>query len=55
VCEIVAWWGSERLPSLVKLIEFGSLGTNTDYGSYWRIPLGVVDHGRDNLFLLVDY
>jgi len=37
--------GSERLPSSVLSDEFGSLGTNTDCGSYWRTPLGVADRG----------
>ena len=27
--------------------EFGSLGTNTDYDSYWGTPLGVADCDRD--------
>jgi len=44
-----------RLPSLVKLIEFGSLGTTTDCGSYWRTPLGVTDYGHGKLFLRMDY
>jgi len=39
--------GSGRLPSLVLSEEFGSLGTNTNYGSYWGTPLGVVDCGYD--------
>jgi len=29
--------------------EFGSLGTNTECGSYWETPLGVVDCGRDKI------
>jgi len=43
--------GSERLPSSVVANEFGSLGTNTDYGSYWGTPLGVADCGRDKIIL----
>ena len=35
------------MPSLVLSDEFSSLGKNTDYGSYWGTPLGVVDRGRD--------
>jgi len=38
-----------RLPSLVSADEFGSLGTNTDCGSYWETPLGVVDRGRGKI------
>jgi len=30
------------------LIEFGSLGTNTNCGLYWGTPLGVADCGRGN-------
>jgi len=26
--------------------EFGSLGTNTDCGSYWGTPLDFIDRGR---------
>jgi len=40
--------GSGRLPSSLLVDEFGSLGTNTDCGSYWGTPLGVVDCGRNN-------
>jgi len=36
----------KRLPSLLLSEEFYSLGTNTDCGSYWETPLGVVDRGR---------
>jgi len=39
--------GFERLPSLVLSEEFGSLGTNTNCGSYWETLLGVTDCGRD--------
>jgi len=42
--------GSGRLPSLVQLNDCGSLGTTTDYGSFWETPLGVADCGHDNLF-----
>ncbi|QCD83714.1 hypothetical protein DEO72_LG2g4061 [Vigna unguiculata] len=60
--EDVAWWfgslvecarswlvqmGSGRLPSSVLSDEFGSLGTNMDYSSYWGAPLGVADRGRN--------
>ena len=38
--------GSGRLPSMVLSNEFGSLGTNTDYGSYWGTLLGVADRGH---------
>jgi len=41
------WMGSRRLPSSVLSEEFGSLGTNTDYDSYWGTPLGVADCDRD--------
>jgi len=33
---------------------FGSLGTTTNFGSFWGTLLGVVDCGRGNLFLCVD-
>jgi len=39
--------GFGRLPSSILSDEFGSLGTNTDCGSYWETPLGVTDYGRD--------
>jgi len=39
--------GSKRLPTSVLAYEFGSLGTNTNCGSYKGTPLGVVDCGRD--------
>jgi len=39
--------GSGRLSSLVLSDKFGSLGKNTDRGSYWGTPLGVVDCGCD--------
>jgi len=39
--------GSGRLPSSVLSDEFGSLGTNMDYSSYWGAPLGVADRGRN--------
>jgi len=35
--------GFGRLPSSVLIGEFGSLGTDTDCGSYWGTPLGVAD------------
>jgi len=35
--------GLRRLPSSVLADEFGSLKTNADYGSYWKISLGVAD------------
>ena len=38
--------GSGRLPSSVLVDEFGTLGTNTDCGSYWGTPLDVVDRGH---------
>ena len=44
--------GFGRLPSSVLADRFGSLGTNTDCGSYWGTPLGVVDHGRNNFILV---
>jgi len=65
--EVVAWWfespvecarswlvqmGFGRLPSSVVVDEFGSLGTNTDCGSYWETPLGVADCGRDKIILM---
>jgi len=43
--------GSGRLPSSVLLDEFGNFGTNTDYGSYWGIPLGVADRDRGKFIL----
>jgi len=39
--------GSGRLPSLVLSDEFGSLGTNTNCGSYWGTSLGVTDCGHE--------
>jgi len=33
----------------IALLEFGSLGTNTDCSSYWGTPLGVADCGRDKI------
>ena len=44
--------GSGRLPSLVLSDEFGSLGTNTNYDSYWGTPLGVTDRGRGKFILV---
>jgi len=35
------------LPSSVLVDEFGSLGTNTYYNSYWGTPLDVADYGCD--------
>jgi len=29
--------------------EFGSLGINTNYGSYWETLLGVADYGHDKI------
>jgi len=47
VCEIVARTdGSRRLPFSVLFDEFGSLGTNTNCGSYWGTLFAVVDRGR---------
>jgi len=42
----LVWMGSRRLSSSVLANKFGSLGTNTDRGSYWGTPLGVADRGR---------
>ena len=47
--------GFGRLPSSLYLIEFGSLRTTTDCGSFWGTPLGVADCGHGNLFSRVDY
>jgi len=33
----------------------GSLGTTTDFSSFWGTSLGVADCGRGNLFPCVDY
>ena len=41
--------GSRKLPSSVISDEFGILGTNTDYDSYWETPLGVMDCGHDKI------
>ncbi|QCE11098.1 hypothetical protein DEO72_LG10g2331 [Vigna unguiculata] len=47
VCEIVlVRMGSGRLRSSVLSDEFGSLGTNTNYSSYWGTPLGIADYRR---------
>jgi len=46
---------SRRLPSSMLADEFGSLGTNMDYGSYWGTPLGIIDCGRDKFYPRVDY
>jgi len=35
--------------------ELGSLGTNTNCGSYWGTLFGVTDRDHDNLFMRVDY
>jgi len=35
--------GSWKIASSVLDDEFGSLGTNTDCGSYWGTALGVAD------------
>ncbi|QCE14564.1 hypothetical protein DEO72_LG11g1567 [Vigna unguiculata] len=43
--------GSGRFPSSVLFDEFGSLRTNTDCGSYWGTPLGIVNRGRGKFFL----
>ena len=43
--------GFRKLPSSVLSDEFGSLGKNTDYGLYWKTPLGVADCGRDTFIL----
>ncbi|QCE00190.1 hypothetical protein DEO72_LG7g1477 [Vigna unguiculata] len=43
--------GSERFPSSMLSDEFGSLGTNSNCGSYWGTPLGVADCGRDKIIL----
>jgi len=43
--------GFGRLPSLVLSNEFGSLGINTNYNSYWETPLGVADHGCGKFIL----
>jgi len=43
--------GSERLPSSMLSDEFGSLGTNTNCGSYWETPVGVTDCGREKFIL----
>ena len=68
--EVVAWWfwkssgcarswlvrmGAERLPSSVLANEFGSVGTNTDYDSYWGTPLGLRIVAVTKLFPHVDY
>jgi len=47
--------GSRRFPFLVLSDEFGGLGKNTDYGSYWGTPLGVTDCGREKFIPRVDY
>jgi len=55
---VISWLirrGSGRLPSSVQLNEFGSLGTTMNCGLFWGTPLGIVDCGRGNLFLRVDY
>jgi len=33
--------GPGRFPSLVLVGEFCSLGTNTNYGSYWEVNLAL--------------
>jgi len=40
---------SRRLPSSMLSDEFGSLGINTNYGSYWETLLGVADYGHDKI------
>jgi len=45
----LVWMGSEGLPSSVLSGEFGSLWTNTDYGSYWETSLGVANCDRDKI------
>jgi len=37
VCKLwLVWMGPERLPSSALADEFGSIRTNTNYGSYWE-------------------
>ena len=35
----LVWMGPGRLPSSVLADEFDSLGTDTNYGSYWELHL----------------
>ena len=51
MCEIVTHTdGFLKIALLGVIHEFGSLRTNTNYGSYWGTPLGVVDRGH-NMFI----
>ena len=51
MCEIVTRTDGFQKISLFSVTdEFGSLGTNTNYGSYCGTPLGVTDLGSGKLF-----